>query len=56
MDAAPGLTPEEIEENNEIQFKLDNINCFKHPNNKIVGICNDKNCKNEDKFMCRLHI
>ena len=46
MDAAPGLVP------NEIQFKLDNINCFKHPNNKIVGICNDKNCKNEDKFMC----
>ena len=46
MDAPPALEPREI------QFKLDNINCFKHPNNKIVGICIDKNCKNEDKFMC----
>ena len=46
MEAPPTIEP------NEFQFKLDNINCFKHPKNKIVGICNDKNCKNKDKFMC----
>lgn len=46
MDAPPALKPKES------QFKLDNINCFKHPNNKIVGICIDQNCKNEDKYMC----
>ena len=45
MDSHPGLTPKES------QFKLNDINCFKHPNNKIVGICIDKNCKNEDKYI-----
>ena len=49
MDAPPISTPEKS------QFKLDNINCFKHPNNKIAGICIDKNCKNEDKYIFESH-
>jgi len=35
-------------------FKLNNINCFEqnHQNNPIVGICIDKKCNIENKFMC----
>ena len=36
------------------EFKLSNINCIEenHKNNPIVGICIDKKCNNENKFMC----
>ena len=36
-------------------FKLNNMNCFEqnHQNNTIiVGICIDKKCNIENKFMC----
>ena len=46
MNAPPALTP------NENQFRLNSINCYKHPKNQLVGVCNDKNCGNKDKFMC----
>ena len=46
MNAPPGLLP------NENQLKLNSINCYNHPNNQLVGVCNDKNCGNKDKFMC----
>lgn len=46
MNSAPPITP------NGNQFSLNSIKCLKHPNNQLVGICIDKNCKNEDKFMC----
>jgi len=44
MDAPPIFSLDNI--------NLSNINCFQHPNNKIVGICNDKNCKIKNKYMC----
>ncbi len=36
------------------EFKLNNINCIEenHKNNPIVGICIDKKCNIENKFMC----
>lgn len=33
-------------------IKLSNLNCFEHQNKKIVGICNDSNCKLKNKYMC----
>ena len=44
MEAPPSFTMDSI--------KLNNINCYEHPKNKIVGICNDKNCKHKNKYMC----
>ncbi len=36
------------------EFKLNNINCIEenHKNNPIIGICIDKKCNTENKFMC----
>ena len=44
MEAPPSFTMDSI--------KLNNINCYEHSKNKIVGICNDKNCKHKNKYMC----
>ena len=48
MSAPPVVTPKE----NINIIKLSDMQCFKHPNNKIVGVCNDKNCNAENKYMC----
>ena len=37
---------------NENLIKLNEIKCFEHQNNTLVGICNDKNCKEKTKYMC----
>lgn len=39
-----------VQDNSDI--KLSKIFCFEHPNNQIVGVCVDKNCKNINKYMC----
>ena len=33
-------------------LKLNELKCFEHHNNPIVGICNDQNCKIKTKYMC----
>jgi hypothetical protein len=50
MNAAPSLFQNDYIDENSI--KLDNINCLIHQNNKLVGICVDKNCNNQNKYMC----
>ena len=48
MSAPPIKIPKE----NVKIIKLSDIKCFKHPSNKIVGVCNDINCKVGNKYMC----
>ena len=33
-------------------LKLNELKCFEHQNNPIVGICNDDNCQIKTKYMC----
>lgn len=47
MSAPPSVGSQEI-----INLKISNIQCFDHPNNKIIGICNDNNCKIKNKYIC----
>ena len=46
MSSLPIITQEKF------MLKFNELKCFEHKNNPIVGICNDKNCKNKTKYMC----
>lgn len=49
MDEPTLITPKE----EEIKIiKLNEIKCFNHPNNNIVGVCIDQNCRENNKHMC----